>query len=338
MKLSLVIPVYNGGDDFGTCLRAIAAATRRPDELIVVDDGSTDGSPALALQAGAQLVQASGRPQGPAKARNRAMAHCTGEVIVFVDADVAIHPDTLQRIESCLTEHPEIDGLFGSYDDAPPAPSLISRYKNLMHHYVHQHGHQEASTFWSGCGAIRRAALNAVGGFPEHYPKPSIEDIELGMRLRRLGFRVWLCPDIQVTHLKRWTLRSMLQSDILYRALPWGRLIMRGERAPNDLNLTLRSRISGMLAWFFVLLGGFGLAARPLWLGAALSFGALFWLNRGLYRFMASRGGLRLAITALGLHLLYYLYSSAIMAYCILERFLERPFSKSSATKEAGYL
>ena len=63
---------------------------------------------------------------------------------------------------------------------------MVSQYRNLLHHFVHQHGHAEASTFWAGCGAIRRAAFDAVGGFDAaRFPRPSIEDIELGLSAPR---------------------------------------------------------------------------------------------------------------------------------------------------------
>jgi glycosyltransferase involved in cell wall biosynthesis len=324
MKLSVVMPVYNGGEELRVCLQAVMGSTRPPDEVVVVDDGSTDDSAAVAAACGALVLQLDGPPQGPARARNLAVALCIGDVLVFVDADVAVHADTLQRIEDCLLENNEVAAVFGSYDEAPPAPGLVSRYKNLMHHYVHQHGHREASTFWSGCGALRRGALLHAGGFPEHYREPSIEDIELGMRLRRLGYRIWLCPEIQATHLKRWTLWSMLRSDVRNRALPWGRLIVQGGSLPNDLNLNMRSRASALLAWMAVLCLVVGLVAPWAWLGMVVSLAILAAMNGGLYRFMARHGGLRLALAAAGLHFVYLLYSSAALAYCVIERVWRR--------------
>ncbi len=53
-----------------------------------------------------------------------------------------------------VSEEPDLAAVFGSYDDEPAAPNFLSQYKNLFHHFVHQQGSAEASTFWSGCGAI----------------------------------------------------------------------------------------------------------------------------------------------------------------------------------------
>jgi GT2 family glycosyltransferase len=313
-RLSVIIPVHNGGDDLHRCLSALAASTRLPDEVIVVDDASTDGSGDLARRRGARVVCLDGSPHGPAFARNRGAETAQGDILVFCDADVTVHPDTLARVERYLVEHPEIAALFGSYDDAPPARGLVTRYKNLLHHYVHQHGRREAFTFWAGCGAIRREVFVTLGGFDEGYTRPAIEDIELGARLRRAGYRVWLCPDVQVTHLKRWTFASLLRSDILDRAIPWACLILHDARLPADLNLDVRSRLSALTAWATLVSLALGFWSPWAWIGMLLGLVALGALNADLYRFFARQGGMGFAVGAVGLHALYLLYSSLTFA------------------------
>jgi GT2 family glycosyltransferase len=314
MRLSVIVPTHNGGEDLRRCLNALAASTRPPDEVIVVDDASTDGSGNLAQQHGTRVIRLDGSPHGPAFARNRGTETAQGDILVFCDADVAVHPHTLARVERYLVGHPEIGALFGSYDADPPARGLVSRYKNLLHHYVHQHGRREASTFWAGCGAIRREVFVSLGGFDEGYTRPAIEDIELGARLRRAGYRVWLCPDVQVTHLKRWTFASLLRSDVFDRAIPWTRLILRDTHLPADLNLDVRSRLSALAAWAALgsLILGFWSAWA--WIGMLLGAVVLGVLNADLYRFFARKGRLGFAVGAIGLHVLYFLYSSLTFA------------------------
>jgi 4-amino-4-deoxy-L-arabinose transferase-like glycosyltransferase len=315
MKLSLIIPVHNGGNTFRSALQALVASTRRPDETIIVDDGSTDDSAAIAREHGAtQVIALSGPPRGPAFARNRGVEAAQGDILVFLDADVAVHPETLARIEAQFAANPDIDALFGSYDDVPAARGVVTLYKNLLHHYVHQHGQREASTFWAGCGAVRRHIFNAVGGYDEGYTRPSIEDIELGHRLKRAGHRIALCPEVQVTHYKRWTLLSLLRTDIFCRAVPWTRLILQSHALPNDLNLNNRSRVSAAAAWgcvLFLLLGAWFPGA---WLGLVAALGVLAAANAELFRFLRRKGGIGFLLGAFGLHLLYLLYSSLIFA------------------------
>jgi glycosyltransferase involved in cell wall biosynthesis len=310
MKLSVIIPVHNGSSTLRQCLQGLAASTRPPDEVLIVDDASTDSSAEIASAFGTRVLSLPRGPNGPAVARNRGVEVAQGDIVVFLDADVVAHPDTLARIERRFKEHPEVAALFGSYDDAPPHRSVPSLYKNLLHHYVHQHGRREASTFWAGCGAVRREVYRAVGGFDESYARPSIEDIALGLKLRAAGHTVWLCPEIQVTHLKRWTLASVARTDICQRAVPWTQLIRRSRSLPNDLNLGLSSRLSALAAWLllFCLLG----SLWSVWaqVGLIVTLIALVALNADLFRFFFRRGGPLFALGAAALHTLYYLYSS----------------------------
>ena len=221
-SLSVVVPVRNGGRDFGRCLQRLRDSYLANFELIVVDDGSTDHSAAMARQAGA-IVVCNPKPQGPAAARNLGAKAASACFIFFLDADVAVHPETLGRALARFDADPGLAALFGSYDDTPAARGLVSQYRNLLHHFVHQNGPfldniRPAHTFWTGCGIIRRDLFLEFGGFdPRLYPRPAIEDIELGYRLTRAGHRIVLARDVLATHMKRWTLREMVRTDIFQR-------------------------------------------------------------------------------------------------------------------------
>jgi hypothetical protein len=200
--------------------------------------------------------------------------------------------------------------VIGSYDDTPADPGFISQYKNLFHHYVHHASRTEAWTFWAGCGAIRREIFLAAGGFDESYTRPCVEDIDLGFRLRARGRRIDLDPAIQVTHLKRWTLWSLLRSDLFDRGIPWFRLMLRDRTMPSDLNVTARHRCSVVLVFAVVLLGAvlsMKPSSVPLFL-LTTAAGLLVSLNLDLYRFFARKRGLRFAVQAVPLHWLYYGY------------------------------
>ncbi|MCH8154520.1 MAG: glycosyltransferase, partial [Proteobacteria bacterium] len=120
-------------------------------------------------------------PSRTARARNRGALKASGEFLAFIDADVVVHDDTLARMVAAFGANPGVAGVFGCYDDSPDDSGFISQYKNLAHRYVHQDSHGEVPTFWSGCGAIRRSVFIEFGGFDEErYPRPAIEDIELG--------------------------------------------------------------------------------------------------------------------------------------------------------------
>lgn len=310
MRLTAIIPVYNSRSYLLQALQALTVSNRPPDEVVVVDDGSTDGSGTLAQSLGAHVIKLPDGPRGPARARNRGAAQAAGDLLLFLDADVVVHPETLAKIEAHFREQPDLVALFGSYDADPPSPGYVSRFKNLLHHFTHQTSFREASTFWAGCGAIRRETFLSLGGFDESYSNPAVEDIELGMRLKQAGHRILLAPHVQATHLKVWTFAGLLFSDIFERAVPWTRLIMQQGWLPGELNLNLKSRISAILAWGELVCLSLGVLNPEAWLGLLLALGLQVFINYQLYRLFTEKGSPGFLLAAVGMHHLYLLYSS----------------------------
>ena len=314
ISISIVIPVYNGGENFQKCLVSIRESLRPPNEVIVVSDGDTDGSWRVAEAFGAKVFRLS-TPGGPARARNVGAKLAQGDILFFVDADVTLHRNTLSLIEQRFQQQPDLAALIGSYDDAPGADNFLSQYKNLFHHYTHQVSSEVASTFWGACGAIRRTAFQAVAGFDEGYRKPCIEDIELGYRLKRAGYSIRLCKDIQVKHLKRWEPISLLKADIFYRALPWTDLILRDRCFDADLNLSYNNRLS--VVFVFALTGSLVASGLVHWLllvAAAIVLGLLV-INVDVYRFFYNKRGLLFTLRVIPWHWLYFLYGGFAFAY-----------------------
>lgn len=246
--ISVIIPVYNSAGALDQCLAAVLRSEYPHFECIVVDDSSTDTSVDIAGRYPVRVLSLSDGPSGPAHARNCGAEEANGDILFFVDADVVITPNTIGQVAATFEHYPAIAATFGSYDEQPAERAFISQFKNLFHHFVHQQGREEAATFWSGCGAIRRSVFLEVGGFDAgRYPRPSIEDIELGYRLRAGGYTIRLNKQIQVKHLKRWTLLSLIKADILYRGIPWTQLIMEQRTLPDDLNLGRAQRLCALL-------------------------------------------------------------------------------------------
>ncbi len=248
-----MIPVFNGGSELQECLDAIGASSYGVHECILVDDASTDGgTQRIAETHDARVIHLEDR-QGPATARNRGVEEASGDLIFFVDADVVVHPDALGIAVKVFETEPETAAVFGSYDDEPGHRSFLSQYRNLFHHWVHQTGQSEASTFWTGCGVIRRDVFLTMKGFNANFQRPSIEDIELGSRLRRSGYRIRLEKAMLCKHLKQWTFWSLIKTDIFQRGVPWMTLLLHNRDAPIDLNLSYNSRIATVLAGLLAL-------------------------------------------------------------------------------------
>lgn len=242
-SLSVIIPAYNAAHFLRQSLQTLALSTFRNFECIVVDDGSTDDSMAVAESFGARVLSTLGR-RGPGAARNMGARATRAEILLFLDSDVCVHPETLDRVANSFERDPDLSAVMGAYDDEPGEPGFLSKYRNLMHAFFHWTGRKEASTFWSGCGAIRRDVFFEHRGFDSDYDRPCIEDIELGYRLKSGGRKLMLDSDIQVKHLKRWTFLGMIKTDVFDRAIPWAELIFKSGHMPDDLNTKTGQRLS----------------------------------------------------------------------------------------------
>ena len=280
MRLSVIVPATVEAPTLPRCLAALEAAG--PDELLVAD------APAGAT---------------PALARNAAAERATGDVLVFVDADVLVHSDALERIRTRLRD-PSLAAVFGSYDAAPEAPGAVSGFRNLLHHHVHHAGAGRAQSFWTGLGAVRRAVFDSAGRLDPQ--RRYLEDVELGARLVQAGARIELDPAIQGTHLKRYTLASMLHVDMVERAIPWVDLMLAGRAPHSALNAGARHRAAALLA-----IGTTLLLARRRPLPALAALGAFAALNADLYATIARARGRREAAAAVPLHVLHHVSATA---------------------------
>ena len=306
--VSVIVPVGGAAPHWERSARSLAGLEPAPGEIVAVIDGPDPGHAATAAEAGARVVELEARG-GPAKARNRGAREARGEVLLFVDSDVELPPGLVARVAELFSADPELAAVMGSYDDAPGDPHFFSRYRNLLHHFVHQTGREEASTFWAGCGAVRRRVFLALEGFDERYAEPSIEDIELGARLVRSGGRIRLVKTLQVKHLKRWRPGDMLATDLWRRAVPWTRLMLREGRMVNDLNVGTRNRLSVAVAFLPLIVLALAVSpALPAWslLPAVAAVAAiLVALNGAFFRFLWRRLGAWFALGAVPAHWLY---------------------------------
>lgn len=288
------------------CLESLLRMAPRPAEILLVSDGRLVTLPET-VDASRITPLSTGKPSGPGIARNLGAAQASGDILLFIDSDIQVPESLVADVQRQFREHPEVSALFGSYDNRPSQPNFLSQYRNLLHHYVHQVGNESAYTFWSGCGAIRRTVFQEIGGFDGHkYPKPAIEDIELGYRLRKAGHSIRLCKGLQVKHLKKWEVGSMLRADFFYRALPWTRLLLEEQELVNDLNLKQSDRLSVALVFLMIISAGLALWIPLLAAFFIFSLLLFLFLNKQLYRFFYRVRGVGFALRVIPWHLVFY--------------------------------
>ncbi len=306
--LSVIVPVYNSPLELAQCLTALAESDYDDFEVIVVDDGSTPPVAPLVRTHGYTCHQIDG-PGGPARARNRGAALAAGGYVVFIDADVCVHRHTLSRLAARFEAEPELDAVIGTYDDTPAVPTFLSQYKNLFHRFIHRRHAGPVSTFWSGCGAMRRDLFMAFNGFDEtRYRRPAIEDIELGTWLSAAGYRIVLDAHIEVKHLKRWTFWGLLKADVIDRGIPWTRLMLRAGSMVRTLNVASDQRLSVGLVYAALVLVLAAAWWPPAVYGALGLSLVLTLVNLDFYRFFYDRRGLWFTLRVLPLHWLYFGY------------------------------
>jgi GT2 family glycosyltransferase len=291
--------------------------------VIVVDDASSDDSARVAANFDVRVIQQE-RNAGAGPARNRGAQEAAGDLFIFIDADVLIAPGTLDRLVRFLREKSEYAAVFGSYDDSPAAPTLVSQYRNLLHHFVHQTAPAEASHYFGALGGIRRSAFSAASGFSEKESVKPIEDVELGYRLRGLGYRILLDRELQCKHLKKWTLKLMIKTDVKLRALPWARLLLQRRILPKDFSLGWRSRVSAAATLggtFFLLLS----IQWPVLLIVVVAAAAGFiWSNAPFLRFLIRHKGWWFALGSLPLHFIYNLCGALSFLWVMVTSSLNR--------------
>lgn len=330
--LSVIVPAHNAAGYLSRTLGALRTSDLPRDqwELVVVDDGSDDETSLVAARYADTVVTLPGKAHGPAYARNRGFEVTRGDIVVFIDSDCVVHVDTLSRFVTLFSEQPDLGAAFGSYDDMPPAPGIMSQYRNLIHHYVHHQNAGNVETFWAGAGGVRRDVFVEAGMYDEwHYSKPQIEDIELGSRIRQLGRRILLEPSIQVTHLKRWTLRAVIRTDLRDRGIPWARLLMhRGAMlSSGTLNLRWSEKMNTILVWsaaLLLLVAPFLRSFIPVW-GALACIAVVVALNASLWAFFSRVRGPLFAMLVVPAHLMYYLLNGISFGVGLLLQHLIGP-------------
>src|SRR5512142_1306611 len=252
-RASIVIPVRNCERTLARCLEAVTASEGFADfEVIVVDDGSTDTSAEIASRFPVRLIRCA-TGSGPAAALNRGASEARSPRLVFVDSDVFVRPDTIDRLLRTLDDAP---AAFGSYDPEPFHDNFATVFYHTLSCRSIADTSTQTSVFYTYCAAIWRHIFLDLGGFDTRFTLATFEDMELGCRLAERGLRCIHREEILVTH------------AVQYRPIGLARAYFRKSR---DLAALLLSRRSMSLS-------DQGWTHRKNWLVLASAWGTLGFL------------------------------------------------------------
>lgn len=207
--ISVVIPACNAGQTISVCLAALLSQDYPALELIVVDDASGDNTASITAELGVRVV-ANRQRMGSAGARNRGVEVSSGALLLFVDSDVVVPPDAISRAYAALCERPDCLAVGGLYSTNSGHLNFVSDYKNLDLSFRGGQSVGYNSYLATYFALMRRSSFDEAGGFSSGY---TVEDIEFFYRVSRGRRNLYLCGDIFVDHLKRYSLIGMLRTN-----------------------------------------------------------------------------------------------------------------------------
>jgi mycofactocin system glycosyltransferase len=219
-SVSIIIPVKDRAGELEKCLRSLACLTYPEDrlEVIVVDDGSSDGTPRVARELGALLVTSGGVGRGPAAARNAGAGFASGEILAFIDSDCTASPEWLTELIGAFDD--EQVSAVGGWVDGLHSASPLDRYEAVMSSLNlggrEQSGDAGEDTFYlPSCNLlVRRSAFSSLGGFRQELRVG--EDVDLTWRMRDAGGRIIYLPRGRVWHEHRSRLKAFMKRRFEY--------------------------------------------------------------------------------------------------------------------------
>ncbi|UVS78810.1 glycosyltransferase family 2 protein [Actinokineospora sp. UTMC 2448] len=286
MLVSVIVPNYNGARTLPLCLASVRAQTYPDIELIVADDASTDDSAAIAEAHGARVVRGAVNG-GCAVARNLGVAAASGDVLFFLDSDVAIEPDAVQRAVDLLAADPSVGGVCGVEDPEPLIPGgAVKRFRAMQYYWWSISSEGPISFLFPNICAIRASVFAETGPF-----NPALrhtEEVDYGHRINH-AHTLLLTAQVRGRHDHDGKLKVLLRK-LFHRGRMRIPLYMGARRFAKGFETATRAyaAVAALLAVVTlpsVLLG-------PLWalLPAGL-FALSVGLDAGMYRFAARHAG-----------------------------------------------
>ncbi len=223
-RISLYVPAYNAEHYLGRCLEAVRAQTLPPDEVLVVDDGSTDRTAEIARSFGVTVVP-HGTNKGLAAARNTGLRSARNELVASLDADCRPEPEWLERLAARFVG--ERTALGGGRLEEAVQDTAGDRFRKL---HMPQNWGREPRTnpphVHGNNNLGRRSVLLEVGGYDERL-RTNFEDVDVSRRLRARGYDTYYEPSAVVWHLKEDDWYSVLRALWRYTQLGYEEAVNR---------------------------------------------------------------------------------------------------------------
>lgn len=220
MKISVIIPAYNSANTLQSCLGAIFSSSTKPFEVIVVDDFSSDKSIEITKQFPVKLIPLE-KNYGSGYARNTAVDNSSGEILLFIDADVMVKKETLGIIIDSFNKNTELDAVIGLFSKEHPHNNFFSQYKNLYMHFAFSRIHGYVDFLFTSICAIKKSAYLSFSK-----TRLKADDTEAGQRYKIADKKIGLNKDLEVIHLKAYSFISFIKNDFIV-PYDWSRIFLK---------------------------------------------------------------------------------------------------------------
>lgn len=189
MRVSVIIPAWNEAKHISDCLKSIATQTLQPDEVIVVDNKSTDTTAVIAGSFPFVTVLHQTTEQGLIPTRNMGFAHASGDILVRIDADIVLDPNWIERAVTVFKQDPGLGGVTGLdvghvLEHAPWRSTLWSRM-----YFLGSTATFRMRVLWGANMAIRRTAWEQVRPHAALLDTDVHEDLDLSVLLASYGWK-----------------------------------------------------------------------------------------------------------------------------------------------------
>lgn len=228
MLFSVIIPAYNAERTIKKCLDSVAKQDFSDFETIIVNDCSTDQTKEIISQYNVRQIILE-KNQGPAAARNWGIKEAKGDILVFIDSDVAFRDkNALSKLAEVFKKRTEIDGAIMIKDKVPLNRGITPLYWAYYKYYLWNQPGEYQTSFTTERSAVKKYVFDKVGLFNEKYRKADVEDFELGYKMNEAGFKMLIVRDIKVLH--HFETFEQSTKKTLKRSWQWIRLFLKRKK------------------------------------------------------------------------------------------------------------
>ena len=212
LKISIIIPVYNRDELLFLCLKSIKNNFRSNIEVIVVDDCSPQPFRRLVEDFGYIYIRHD-KNKGAGASRNTGVRNASCDVLLFIDSDIELYPDTIDKIANVFDDDNSISAVTVPISIENKFNNFASKYKTAFFRWSAIGMKSDVAYICTSCAAIKKDVFLKIGGFSENYKGASWEDTEMGLSIIEKGWRIRFCKDIEVIHNKKLSLMELIKSD-----------------------------------------------------------------------------------------------------------------------------